>query len=136
MVKYDGDLDRVFAALSDPTRRAMVDRLLAGPVTVTELAGPFPMTLAAVLQHLKVLQDSGLVSTEKHGRVRTCRAETGPLREAERWIAQRRTAWERRLDRLAELVDAPAEDLGGVTSPPTAAPAASPLETTIERTQP
>lgn len=117
MLKYDEDLDRVFAALADPTRRAMVDRLLAGPATVTELARPFSMTLAAVLQHLKVLQDSGLASTEKHGRVRTCHAEPGPLRDVEHWIAARRTAWEQRLDRLADLVDGPAA-VQDRTSPP------------------
>jgi DNA-binding transcriptional ArsR family regulator len=110
MLKHGDDLDRVFAALSDPTRRAMVERMMEGPVTVTELARPFPMSLAAVLQHLKVLQDSGLASTEKHGRVRTCRVEPEPLRRAEHWIAERRTTWERRLDRLALLLDGPPAD--------------------------
>lgn len=107
MLEHDEGLDRVFAALADPTRRAMVDRLSAGPISVTELARPFPMTLAAVMQHLKVLTDSGLVSTEKHGRVRTCRVEPDRLRAAERWLAQRRTTWELRLDRLSELIDGP-----------------------------
>ena len=107
MLEQGDDLDRVFAALADPTRRAMVDRLMAGPVSVTELARPFPMTLAAVMQHLKVLTDSGLVTTEKHGRVRTCRAEPDRLRAAERWFAERRTTWERRLDRLSHLLDGP-----------------------------
>ena len=107
MLEHDGDLDKVFAALADPTRRAMVDRLVAGPVSVTELARPFPMTLAAVMQHLKVLRDSGLVSTEKHGRVRTCRVEPSRLRAAERWLAERRTPWELRLDRLSDLIDGP-----------------------------
>jgi DNA-binding transcriptional ArsR family regulator len=94
----------VFAALADPHRREMVDRLCHGPASVSELAAPLPITLAAVVQHLHVLQDTGLVRSEKVGRVRTCSLEPATMREAERWIAERRTEWERRLDRLGEYL--------------------------------
>ena len=97
-------LDGVFRALADPGRRAMVERLVKGPASVSELAGPLDMSLPAVMQHLAVLEDSGLVASEKTGRVRTCRLETAVLRTAEEWIADRRTTWERRLDRLDEYL--------------------------------
>jgi DNA-binding transcriptional ArsR family regulator len=97
-------LDRMFHALADPSRRAMVDRLSRGPASVSELARPLPMTLAAVVQHLQVLEASGLVRSEKLGRVRTCRIEPSALRTAERWIGERRTGWERRLDRLGDYL--------------------------------
>ncbi len=97
-------LDRVFHALADPSRRAMVDRLSRGPASVSELAEPFAMSLAAVVQHLRVLEDSGVVRTEKVGRVRTCRIEPAALGSAEDWIARRRSLWERRLDRLGALI--------------------------------
>jgi DNA-binding transcriptional ArsR family regulator len=97
-------VDRVFHALGEPTRRAMVERLSAGPSSVSDLAKPFDMTLAAVVQHLQVLEQSGVIRTEKVGRVRTCRIEPGGLRLAENWIAERRTLWERRLDRLADVL--------------------------------
>jgi DNA-binding transcriptional ArsR family regulator len=97
-------LDRVFQALADPTRRALVDRLAHGPASVSELAAPLPMTLPAVVQHLQVLEASGLVRSEKVGRVRTFTMIPAPLRSAEQWLAQRRTAWERRLDRLGDLL--------------------------------
>src|SRR3954447_11326654 len=93
-------VDRVFHALADPSRRVIVERLSLGPATVSELAQPLPMSLAAVVQHLQVLQVSGLVSSEKVGRVRTCRIEPAALRPIERWIGARRSSWERRLDRL------------------------------------
>ena len=99
------ELDRVFQALADPTRRGLVDRLTRGPATVSELAAPLPITLAAVVQHLQVLQACGLVRTEKIGRVRSCRIDPAGLRAAEQWLHERRTAWERRLDRLAEVLD-------------------------------
>jgi DNA-binding transcriptional ArsR family regulator len=103
-------LDRVFGALADATRRALVDRLCQGPASVSELAAPFPMTLAAIVQHLQVLESSGLVHSEKIGRVRTFTVTPAPLREAERWIIERRTAWEHRFDRLgALLADLPEE---------------------------
>ena len=103
-------VDRVFHALADPTRRIIVERLSRGPATVSELAQPLPMSLPAVVQHLQVLQVSGLVSSEKVGRVRTCRIEPAALRPAERWISARRSSWERRFARLAEYL---AEDSDG-----------------------
>src|SRR5438105_8861659 len=93
-------LNLVFQALADPTRRLMVERLCRGPASVTELAQPFAMSLPAVVQHLQVLEASGLVRSEKVGRVRTCHIETDTLRGAERWIGERRTTWERRFDQL------------------------------------
>jgi DNA-binding transcriptional ArsR family regulator len=101
-------VDRVFHALAEPTRRAIVERLTGGPSTVSDLAKPFDMTLAAIVQHLQVLEESGVVRTEKVGRVRTCRIEPSGLRLAERWIAERRTLWEHRLDRLGDFLAAPA----------------------------
>ena len=97
-------LDRVFQALSDPSRRAMVERLCRGPASVSELARPLDMTLSAVVQHLAVLESSGLVTSQKVGRVRTCRIETKALRGAKQWIAERRASWESRLDRLGEYL--------------------------------
>ena len=97
-------LDLVFQALADPTRRVMVERLTRGPASVSELARPFAMSLPAVVQHLQVLEASGLVRSEKSGRVRTCRIEPAMLRTAEQWISERRTGWERRLDRLVEIL--------------------------------
>jgi DNA-binding transcriptional ArsR family regulator len=105
MLKESPDLNLMFQALADPTRRAMVDRMTRGPASVSDLARPFAMTLAAVMQHLKVLEESGLVRTQKEGRVRTCRIDPAALRTAEDWIAERRTTWERRLDRLGALLD-------------------------------
>src|ERR671925_321600 len=98
------DVDRVFHALADPNRRVIVERLSRGPASVSELARPLDMSLAAVVQHLKVLEASGLVRSEKVGRVRSCRIEPSVLRTAERWIAERRTSWERRLDRLGDYL--------------------------------
>jgi DNA-binding transcriptional ArsR family regulator len=97
-------VDRVFHALADHNRRDIVERLSLGPATVSELAEPLPMSLSAVVQHLEVLQLSGLVSSEKVGRVRTCRIEPRALRPLERWIDARRSSWERRLDRLGEYL--------------------------------
>jgi DNA-binding transcriptional ArsR family regulator len=86
----------------------MVERLSQGPATVSELAEPLPMSLPGVVQHLKVLESSGLVRSEKRGRVRTCHIEAAALRPVEQWIAERRTSWERRLDRLGDfLADEP-----------------------------
>jgi DNA-binding transcriptional ArsR family regulator len=107
-------LDRVFAALADPTRRALVDRLSRGPASVSELARPLPMTLAAVGQHLHVLEASGLVRSQKVGRVRTFTITPAALRTAEQWIAERRTTWEHRLDRLGAIL---AEDQPDAPSP-------------------
>lgn len=97
-------LDRVFHALADPGRRAMVDRLLVGPASVSELAEPLDMSLSAAGQHLRVLEDSGLVRSEKRGRVRTCHLEPPTLRRAEDWFTERRALWERRLDRLGRFL--------------------------------
>ena len=104
MLEQRAPLDRVFHALSDPSRRAMIERLSRGPASVSELAEPLDMTLAAVVQHLQVLENSGVVRTEKVGRVRTCRIEPAVLGTAESWIAKRRALWERRLDLLGELL--------------------------------
>jgi len=98
-------VDRVFHALGDPTRRALVERLSQGPVSVSLLAKPLAITLAAVVQHLQVLEKSGLVRTEKLGRVRTCQIETAGLSVAEQWIEDRRSSWENKLDRLGELLE-------------------------------
>lgn len=103
MLKYE--LDRTFAALADPTRRAMVERLVQGATTVSELARPLPMSLPAVMLHLKVLEESGLVTSEKIGRVRTCRIDPKMLSQAEQWVAERRQMWERSLDRLGAYLD-------------------------------
>lgn len=97
-------IDRTFHALGEPTRRAIVERLSAGPSTVSALAEPFDMTLAAVMQHLRVLEEGGIIRTEKVGRVRTCRLEPEGLTAAAQWIADRRALWERRFDRLGELL--------------------------------
>ena len=99
------NIDRVFHALGDPTRRAIVEKLSEGPISVSLLATPLSITLAAVVQHLQVLEESGLVHTEKIGRVRTCHIEPAGLSAAEQWIAERRTIWERRFDRLGEILD-------------------------------
>lgn len=99
-------LDLMFQALADPTRRMMVDRLSRGPASVSELARPFEMSLPAIVQHLQVLEHSGLVRSEKVGRVRTCTIDTAALSQAEKWINDRRIEWERRLDRLGEFLAA------------------------------
>src|ERR1700730_2289310 len=100
-------IDRVFHALGDPTRRAILEKLSQGPISVSRLAEPLEITLAAVIQHLQVLEDCGLVQTEKLGKVRTCSIESAGLAVAQQWIADRRPAWERRLDRLGELLAEP-----------------------------
>jgi DNA-binding transcriptional ArsR family regulator len=94
----------VFHALSDANRRAMIDRLLDGPASVSELARPLRISLPAVVQHLHILEDSGVVRSHKVGRVRTCEIEPVALSVAERWIGERRAAWEARLDRLGEFL--------------------------------
>jgi DNA-binding transcriptional ArsR family regulator len=104
MLNQSTELDRLFHALADPARRAMLERLARGPAPVTELARPLPMSLPSAMQHLGVLEAAGLVRSEKVGRVRTCAIEAGALSEAERWIAARRLEWERRLDRLGEYL--------------------------------
>jgi DNA-binding transcriptional ArsR family regulator len=105
MLQYSTtSLDLMFQALADPGRRVMVERLCRGPASVSELAEPLKMSLSAVVQHLQVLEASGLVASEKVGRVRTCRVEPQALRGAESWISERRTTWERRLDRLGAFL--------------------------------
>ena len=99
------DIDRIFHALGDPTRRTIVEKLSHGPISVSLLAHPLGVTLAAVVQHLQVLEQSGLVRTTKLGRVRTCRIEPTGLTAAEKWISDRRSLWERRLDRLGQLLE-------------------------------
>ena len=103
MLNYE--LDKTFAALADPARRAMVERLVLGPASVSELARPLPMSLPAVMLHLKVLEDSGLVTSRKEGRVRTCRIHPKMLSQAEQWVGERRRMWERNLDRLGQFLD-------------------------------
>ena len=111
MLDQHPPLDRLFHALADPTRLVMVERLSRGPVSVSQLAQPLAMSLSAVMQHLDVLEASGLVRSQKVGRVRTCHIEPRALNMAEHWISDRRTSWERRLDRLgdylAEQLDEP-----------------------------
>jgi len=104
MLKYQ-PLDLAFQALGDPTRRALVERLAGGPASVSELAAPLPMSMPAVMGHLKVLEQSGLVKSEKIGRVRTCRIDPKMLSQAEQWVAERRVLWERNLDRLGQFLD-------------------------------
>ena len=104
MLSQRVSIDRVFHALGDSTRRAIVEKLSVGPVSVSRLARPLDITLAAVVQHLQVLENSGLVHTEKTGRVRTCHIEPKGFAVAERLIASRRSLWERRFDRLGHLL--------------------------------
>ena len=104
MLSYAPDLDRVFQALADPGRRLMVERLSLGPASVTELGQPLNMSLAAVLQHVQVLEACGLVRSSKLGRTRTCSIDPAALRSAESWIADRRSMVERRLDRLGDYL--------------------------------
>lgn len=98
-------IDRALRALAEPTRRAMVERLSSGALSVSELAKPFDMTLAAIVQHLQVLEKSGLVRTEKIGRTRLCHLRAGGFTLLEQWLAARRRLWERRLDRLGEYLE-------------------------------
>lgn len=98
------NIDRLFHALGDPTRRSILDALVERPASVSRLAGPLGITLTAVMQHLEILEDAGLVHTEKLGRVRICRLEPGGFRALEQWIREHRTAWEQKLDRLGEML--------------------------------
>jgi DNA-binding transcriptional ArsR family regulator len=99
-------LDKTFRALADPSRRSIVVRLTHGPASVSDLAAPLAMALPSVIQHIDVLQESGLVRSEKVGRVRTCRLEPAPLQSVERWVAQHRATWEASLDRLGDVLKA------------------------------
>jgi DNA-binding transcriptional ArsR family regulator len=104
MLNRSAQLDLVFHALADSSRRTIIERLAKGSASVSDLAKPLPISLSAVVQHLHVLEESGLVRSRKVGRVRTCRIEPRALRSAERWIGRRRTGWERRLDRLGAFL--------------------------------
>lgn len=106
MVQYDEDL--VFRALADPTRRAMLERLDAGPLPVSALAEPFGVTLTAITQHVRTLERAGLIRSAKSGRQRICSVDRSTMAQAEAWISQRRRSWEQRLDRIEEHLDATA----------------------------
>jgi len=103
-------LDLMFHALADPARRNMVDNLSRGPASVSELAEPLDMTLSAVVQHLAVLESSGLIRSRKIGRVRMCQLEAGALSQAEQWINDRRKSWEPRLERLGDYLSATTDE--------------------------
>lgn len=105
MAKYATDLDMAFSALADPTRRAIVARLCEGPRSVSELSEPFEMALPSLLKHVRVLEQSGIVSTAKTGRVRTCRIEPHALRATEAWLRRHVRAWEERLDRMEAHIE-------------------------------
>jgi DNA-binding transcriptional ArsR family regulator len=109
MLQLD-ELDQVFHALADPGRRSMLERLSQGPASVSDLARPLDMTLTAVVQHVRVLEASGLITSAKTGRVRTCELEPGALGEAAAWISERRQTWESRLDRLGHVLSAPVDE--------------------------
>lgn len=111
MLQHPQPLDLMFQALADPSRRVMVERLSRGPASVSELAKPLAMSLSAVVQHLAVLEASGLVRSEKVGRVRTCRIEPAALHTAEQWLNDRRLSWDRRLDRLGDYLAGTADKL-------------------------
>ena len=112
MLNQQPDLDRLFHALADPARRAMVERLTFGPAPVSELARPLPMSLPAAMQHLGVLEEAGIVRSQKVGRVRTCAIEPQALKLAGGWIDQRRIEWEQRLDRLGDYLNTLKDDGG------------------------
>ena len=118
MLKCQKPVDEVFKALGEPTRRDLVERLGGGPASVSELARPLEMSLSAVVQHLAILESCGLVSSEKVGRTRTCRLEPSGLQLASDWFAGQRALWERRLDRLGEVL---ADDAATEQSPPPSA---------------
>ncbi len=105
MAKAKPNIEGIFHALGDPMRRALLDRLSRGPMSVSHLAEPFDVTLTAIMQHLQILEENGLVHTEKQGRVRTCRIEPAGFDVLEQWIRDHRTQWERGFDRLAKLLE-------------------------------
>ena len=109
MVKYSV-LDRTFAALADPTRREILERLSDGPASVSELARPFGMSMPGLLKHVRILEQAHLVTTQKRGRVRQCRLDPGHLDDAEQWIQTYRRRWERRLDRLGNYLERQKEE--------------------------
>jgi DNA-binding transcriptional ArsR family regulator len=105
MENYQSSLDAAFHALADPTRRAVLSRLAQGPAPVTELAAPFDMGLPSFMKHLNILQTDGLISSEKVGRVRTCRVNAEKLAAAETWLSEQRALWQARTNRLADYVE-------------------------------
>ncbi len=105
MPNHESSLNTVFQALADPTRRAVIQRLTQGPATVKELAQPFDMALPSFLQHLKVLEVGGIIKSKKNGRVRTCEIKQKEISKAEQWLAEQRTHWEDRLDRLGAYLN-------------------------------
>jgi DNA-binding transcriptional ArsR family regulator len=105
MDNYKAALDAIFHALSDPTRRAVVHRLSVGPATVSELSAPFDMALPSFMKHMRVLEDTGLVSTSKSGRVRTCTLERDKFAAAERWFEEQRALWSSRYENLDQLLE-------------------------------
>lgn len=109
MTATPAPIDLIFNALGDPTRRGIVEQLSRGPLSVSELAKPLNVTVAAILQHLDVLEKCGLARTTKVGRVRTCQIEARGLARAENWLAGRRALWTRRYDRLGKLLADPDE---------------------------
>ena len=104
------NIDGLFHALGDPTRRAILDKLCEGPLSVSRLAAPLGISVTAVMQHLQILEESGLVHTEKVGRIRTCRIDTAGFMALQQWIHDHRTLWERRLDRLGEFLELDEEE--------------------------
>ena len=119
MPNHSETLDQVFQALADPTRRSLVERLIRGPASVSQLAQPLAMSLPAVMQHIAVLEACGLIRSEKAGRIRTCRIDPQALRLAENWIVMQRTTWEQRLDQLGEVL---AEQPAASSAPSDAGP--------------
>ena len=117
MLNQSSPLDLAFQALADPTRRAMVERLTRSPASVSDLARPLSMSLPAVMQHLAVLESSGLVVSEKVGRIRTCRVEPRAWSLVEQWINARRTEWEHRLNRLGDYLETLKKEEGGGDGP-------------------
>jgi DNA-binding transcriptional ArsR family regulator len=105
MLEYQDPLDKAFHALADATRRGILDRLSQGPASVSELARPYSASLAAIHQHVQVLEASGLILTEKRGRTRECRISSEAVRRVETWLSERRLLWEDRFDRLGRLVE-------------------------------
>lgn len=105
MENYSVSLDKSFHALSDPTRRSVIQRLISGPATVKELAEPFAMGLPSFMKHIKVLEESGLIGSQKTGRTRTCEIKPNQLTAAEKWLSEQRVLWEGRTDRLAEYAE-------------------------------
>jgi DNA-binding transcriptional ArsR family regulator len=104
MVQYP-PLDRTFAALADPTRRAVLERLGRGPATISELAAPAGMSLTGLKKHVRILEDAGLVTTEKHGRTRHCYLGPGRLEDVSDWLEAYRRGWEDRFERLDEIIE-------------------------------